>query len=377
VARSPQLAKLLALRGGRLLAALILLEMVFLLRTCAVIDDGFAMRSELESRPVTKGSTPPVQASSIVDQVHALSGEDPREVGLELPARRLQLAGEGGLFAWVALSEQLDRSTLLARLLDQRDNQHRRLAPLRPLTSPTKVINFCYNAASTPATFAQAWSHVIYPELQQTSLLPFDRSLDLVIISSYTQRACGGLLHLGQIAPWTPVLAPPVHPSDVDQSRNLENRLHNLIVLPLGYTALTSRLGAYVYETPPIPDLDKPYSSTRPVSSQAHYALVLLIRGKAGALTVLNGTEGLPLDGLLPLVLRGVRASSICYLGPTGYRLGSFDPELQGRLRRLHHRYPTLRVIPADATSVTARAQILQEFGPSSAPLIRGLSLPL
>lgn len=354
-----------------------LLQLALLLRTCATLDDSYAQRARLESPPQLKTTSTPVVASSLVDHLHALCGEDPADAGVEVSPRRLQLASNPGMFAWVSVEETLDDKVYLARLLDQGDRQQRRNGALRPLTSSKKVLNFCLNAGSSPTAFAQAWSRVIYPELQQTSLLPFDRSLDFVIISSYTQRACGGLLHLGQIAPWTPVLAPPVHPSDLNQARNLENRLHNLVVLPLGYTPLTPRLAAYVYETPPVPDLDKPYSSNRPITLEPHYALVLLVQGRHHELTVLNGTEGLPFDRLLLKVMRGRRASSICYVGPTGYRLGSYDAQLQQRLRKLHRRFPTLHILAGDATSVTARAQILEEMGPSSAPLVRGTSLPL
>ena len=356
--------------------ALLCLQGIFLLSTCQRLPNGYDQRSQLEERPrPPSGTPPPLKASAIVDHLHVLGGEDPNELGVEVSERRQRLPNDTGTFLWVSVSEQLRGPCILSRLFESQARRGRTIGPLRPLTSEQKVVNLCFNAGGSAYNFAQAWASVVYPELQQTDLLPWNRSLDVVIVSSYSQRAAGGLLHLAQVAPDTPVLAPPPHPDDASQASILSEHLHNLMQLPVGYTPLTPRMAAFVYEGPPVPDIDVASDDTA-TQNRRHYNLVLLVRS-ARYINVLNGSEGLPPHELLGRLRRYIGKGEVRFVGTTGYRIGDHDTALEANLLAASRLMPGLAFLAGGDTSQAAHGLLRRVLGKRAGMLIRGESIEL
>lgn len=345
-----------------LLALLLGLQVVllgFVLAYFASTQD--AVRMPLEARPPEEEVEPHLSAAEVLDKVSLLSG--PEFLGIDFPTRfRRGLVFEGGQFMWFLAGRRLSPSDgLLARAREVMEPQeYRRLEE----GATDGVLSFFYDLGARKDLVTHNWGAVGVRELQASPLLPWNKRLDFVALSTLSDTTVGGLGYLTAYNQGIVMVLPPHDPRRLT-ALGVFSRAPNAVVVPAGLHELGPGLRALVLPVP----------ASRGVPDT--HELDLLVDTRDGRLLLFAGS-GLnrPLDALRRARALAGRAPDL-YVGATGYITGWDATELQAELAELAVEFPDLVMMPNASTTMVAHGAVESVLGPRYRPGRLGTRLDL
>ena len=334
-------------------------------------DAGYPWITPLEARPLGRSANVRVTASDLVDVVNVFCGDpvlgrDPQaEEGVSPATFRAQLAFDPGHFSWLALSDKAGaadplRRMALSGLFRWSDEWRQAAAGLSD-----GLISVFYDLGGDERTWLHNWSTVGVQEMQMSSLLPWMKRLDVIVLSSYDPEHCGGLAYVMRTTPDVLLLGPPLPKTASPRWGEAGQEIlrtaraaHRLRVLPIGLHRLTSRLSVLVYPVPAGP---------------AEAALVIRT-GKR--MTVLAGAGGRPLQDLVALVEKEAGAPVTGFVGAVG--LEGDEAAARNGLASLRGASRRVRVAAGHGTSPEGLSLLSEVLGADAVKAARlGARIPL
>lgn len=284
--------------------------------------------------------------NDILDQVSFLSG--PEDAGIALPTEaRQKLSFCPGQMMW----GMLRRPTATSLGMSQPTGKvyaESLWDPELPASCRDGVVNFIYDLGSDTACSYANWSGTVVPELQASPLLPWQKHLDFVVLSSLETPNAGALPFITALNPNTLLITPMI---DLDRLAALAKYDGELRVLPFaeGVHRLLPGMWTLVLPTP------QQYDSA--------YELDVVLERGDGTLALLVGSALNP-----PLVhLRaaeeqlGRRVS--LYAGGTGWSNDNDMLNIEADLEQIEQEFPGLEWQPNHNTGLFVRDFMQEALG--------------
>ncbi len=292
------------------------------------------VKAELEERTLEPVQSLCLSLDTLLNTTSMLTG--PNEAGIELvtPARRY-LSFCPGQMMWFLLGRPNSQS--LGRI-DYHGHRYLLDDYAAELGKGCRdgVVSFLYDVGEITDFSYRNWNGTALRELQASPLLPWQKYLDFVVLSSLENSNAGGLPFITDLNNEMLIVAPPI---DVERLSNLGNyrRTPNVWQLPLGLTELLPGMWGLVLETP--------------VQYKSAYELDLLIERSDGTLMLYAGSGmNAPRDALHRTEeLTGKRVS--WYIGATGWSSEADMINFEEAWEALDSEYPHLHWMPNHNTS--------------------------
>lgn len=295
------------------------------------------IRMELEARLPEPDPGIHLPAGDSLETASILGGSE--FLGIELPTPfRRHLSYLNGQMFWFLLKREPSAGApllgLIQKIPTELEDSGRLQEGLRD-----GVLSFLYDVGGHRDLARQNWSATVVRELQALPLLPWNKKLDFVVLSSLADTSVGGLGFIADLNPEILLIMPDHDPARLEELR-LFRRRPNAVILPVGTHPLLPGLWAQVLEAP---------------AGSGHPAeLNLLVEGRDGRLALFSGSSlNRPIDSLRQ-ARRSTGREILRYVGSTGYTVGTQTSALQDEVRVLRQEFPELVLIPNGDTSLVA-----------------------
>lgn len=204
-------------------------------------------------------------------------------------------------------------------------------------------LNFLYDVGERESESLANWSSTAVGELQGSSLLPWAKHLDFVVLSSLNEQSAGGLKFITNLNPAMAILAPP-HDKAKLMSLGGLSRTPNVLVFEPGIHKLTEGLWVMVLPVP---------QTSGEIVPKPSYELDLVVKRSTGGLAVFSGSALNPPSVAIDAV-QAKLGKVAEYVGDTGWEVGFNTEGFEEEVVAFDNRYPKLVLVPNGRTSMVA-----------------------
>jgi len=332
---------------------------------------GIMMRQSPSPRSAQKSPVTKIYAHKMIDNCHLFSGEPWPPEEMEL------IPGNAPFFLNVlAYALKPDRSQLMSIILYDSVRKKDRLASqyfkyFQGRGSQTKMnplfdgVSYIFYDLGKEPESARFNLDVATQEADNIDILVAPTDLDYVLISTLKpEHFAGGLGGMMKYRAEVPVFVPPCPPGkDVGELfASYGCEIRNLIVLPEGYSQMSSRIGILVL----------PCEG----SSDSKYEADLVVRIKGG-IAIIAGEGGPGMEKIVSEAERQTRQHALLYVGGTGFMTGMDDSMAIESMKRIAGSHPRLRICSNYSTSVLADYNFKNIFGERYSPVYLGTTIRL
>ncbi|MBQ7568633.1 hypothetical protein IJT17_07515 [bacterium] len=294
----------------------------------------------LEVHPAEPYSSLVLSEHEVLDAVNFLSG--PESAGIDLITRaRSNLSFGKGQMIWGLLS----RPTSSSRGKSPRrgtEYSETEWSARMPKSSRDGVVNFLYDVGLSADLAYSNWNGMAVRELQASPLLPWQKYLDFVVLSSFSKSSVEGLPFIINTNPSMLFIVPPASSEQLGWIDFRQGK-SNVWQLEEGLHRLLPRLWALVLKTPE--ECFEPYELD-----------LLLERGDGGIILLVGSAYNAP-DVHLQMAEKAMGRPPVLYAGATGWTDDVNMIEFEDRFLRINQMYPDLHWQP-NMTGMTVSAYL-------------------
>jgi len=332
---------------------------------------GIMMRQSPRGRPAQKQPVTKIYSYNMIDNCHLFSGEPWSQEEMDRIPRNAPF-----FLNVLAYALKPDKSQLMSLMLydsvrkkDRLNSQYFQYfqgrgsqTKMNPLFDGVSYVFYDLGADPESARFNL---DVAIQEADNIDILVAPTDIDYVLISTlkpdhFAGGMSGMLRHRSEIPVFVPPCAPGKDAKELFASRGCE--VKNLIVLPEGYSQMSTRIGILVLPCEESPE--NPYEAD----------LVVRING---GIAIIAGEGGPGMEKIISEAEKNTKQHALLYIGGTNFMTGMEDEKSIESMKRIAKSCPRLRICSNYSTSVLADYNLKNTFGERYYPVHLGTTIRL